>query len=116
MVYNSKVDGNIEDYISNCRAKNMWICFKGHEPFEELHDKEYLLPWITSIRLYRGATPDEYYIVNDDFKLEGVDLPAHSGKEGVHDPKDLLSEEGMEKNCIRYWILDGLDPSKFLFS
>jgi len=90
--YDPSRDGTIEEHIKNCRDKNIPINFKGHEQFEQLVNLGYIEPHITAIRImYNDAKQDEHYGVIDDFQLEGIILNAHSGKQGIHNPKDLLS-------------------------
>jgi len=43
--------------------------------------------------MYGFARTDEHYVVDQNFNLEGIILKMHSGKKGIHKPKDLLSEE-----------------------
>jgi hypothetical protein len=104
--YDPSRDGSIEDYVEHCRNERIPKCFKGHEQFQQLIDLGYITPNITSIRImYNFARGDEFYGVVDDFKLEGIILNAHSGKKGIHDPKELLSED------VPYFEVDMMNPS-----
>ena len=41
--------------------------------------------------MYNDGRDDEFYGVVDNFQLLGIVLNRHSGKKGLHDPKELLS-------------------------
>ena len=104
--YDPSRDGTIEEYIAYCRNEMVPKCFKGHKQFQQLVDLGYVTPLITSIRImYNIGRDDEFYGVVEDFKLEGIILNAHSGKEGIHDPKELLSNE------IPYFEIDMINPN-----
>lgn len=93
--YNSKRDGPIANYIKGCKQNNINPGFKGSKHYQTLWDAGYLEPELTYIRMMWGdARDDEHYVVLGEREMEGVQLMAHSGKNGVHDPKDILDAEG----------------------
>tara|TARA_Y100000034_G_C6907867_1_gene421894 strand:- start:6362 stop:6709 length:348 start_codon:yes stop_codon:yes gene_type:complete len=89
--YDPKINGTIEEYIEFCKSNQMGISFKGPEQFQQLVNLGYITPHITSIRLMYGMGSAGFYQVIDNFQLEGVDVSVHAGKEGIHNPKELLS-------------------------
>ncbi len=103
--YNPKRDGTIEEYIKYCRIEMLPKCFKGYGQFKDLKDKGYITPNITNLRLmYNYARDDEFYGVIDGYRLEGIILNSHSGKEGIHDPKDILED-------APYFEIDMINPN-----
>ena len=65
--------------------------FEGYEQFEFLKSQNLLVPRITTIRLmWNIGRGDEHFDITEDFKLEGILLNAHSGRPGIHDPKEIL--------------------------
>ena len=104
--YDPSRDGTIAEYIMYCRNERVPRCFKGHEQFQQLIDLGYITPNITSIRImYNINREDEFYGVVDNFQLEGVILKAHSGKGGIHNPKELLSKD------TPYFEIDMMNPN-----
>ena len=104
--YDSSRDGTIKEYIEHCRNEMISKCFKGHEQFQQLVDLGYITPNITSIRImYNIYRDDEFYGVINNFQLEGIILNAHSGKEGIHDPKQILSGD------TPYFEVDMMNPN-----
>jgi len=103
--YDPSRNGTIEEYINHCRTERVPKCFKGPEQFQQLVDLGYITPNITSIRImYIYSRDDEFYGVVDDFKLEGVQRPSHSGKEGIHNPEELLCGD------TPYFEVDMMNP------
>ena len=49
---------------------------------------------------------DQFYVVTDRYDLKGLSLPAHSGREGVFTPTELLDGEDRPE-----WSIEGLDNS-----
>lgn len=107
--YRGSIDGNIRAYLKEMH-ENGAVCpsFKGYEPFKQLWDLGIMLPEIVSIRLVHGQGMDEHYIVADEFYLEGVELDAHSGRQGLHSTKEILTG-----TKAPFWEIDGLDPRAF---
>ncbi|MAG02218.1 hypothetical protein CMI42_02680 [Candidatus Pacearchaeota archaeon] len=103
--YDAQRDGTIEDYIEYCRNERLPKCFRGPEQFQRLVDLGYITPDITSIRImYNFGRGDEFYSVVRGFKLEGADVLVHSGKQGIHDPRELLSGD------VPHFEIDNLNP------
>src|SRR3989344_2661544 len=104
--YHGSIDGDIRKYLKEMH-ENGAVCpsFRGYAPFKQLWDLGVMLPGIASIRLVHGQGYDEYYYVVDEHTLEGVLLKAHSGQEGMHNAKELLTH-----TQAPYWQVEGLDP------
>jgi len=107
--YRGSIDGDIKIYLKDMH-ENGAVCpsFKGYEPFKQLWDLGVMLPEIASIRLVHGQGMDEHYIVMDEDHLEGVLLNAHSGKHGLHNTKEILTN-----TQAPFWEVDGLDPRAY---
>ncbi len=88
-----------EDYLRFCKENRMPAHFEGAEYFSSLFQKSgIILPFFTAVRtMYNQGGDDGFYHVTEDGKLEGVELPHHSGREGVHEPADILSLEKSSK-------------------
>ena len=82
--------------------------FRGYKAFQELLKTGAVTPEITSIRLYINDSCDEHYIVMSETEVEGVELKAHSGREGRHNIEQLLQRED-----YRYWEVSGLNPAVY---
>jgi hypothetical protein len=107
--YRGKVDGDIKKYLRR-RHEDGAVCpsFVGYEPFEQLWALGVVTPGVTSIRLNFSCRQDEHYDVIDRDTAEGVSLNAHSGHQGRHSIKALLTNKES-----RYWEVDGLHPSAY---
>jgi len=108
--YRGSIDGDIKKYLIEIH-ENGSVCptFVGYEPFKQLWDLGVVHPEITSIRLmFNYSRGDEHYIVADEKHLECILLKAHSGKEGLHNTKELLT-----KTEAKYWEVDDLDPKAY---
>lgn len=92
--YNPKRDGTLDDYFAQYNGQSACPLFKGHVWFEKLRDLGYLMPDVTIIRImWSHGRSDEHYRVTSDFKLEGIVVPMHGGRPGIHDPKEILDCE-----------------------
>ncbi len=107
--YRGKVDGNIKKYLRR-RHEDGAVCpsFVGYEPFEQLWALRVVFPYVTSIRLFFPQRQDEHYYVIDKDTAEGVLLKAHSGQQGRHSIRSLLTNKESQ-----YWEVDGLHPSAY---
>lgn len=107
--YSGKSDGNIKEYLKHIHEENIPATFIGYEPFKQLWDMEVVCPGITSIRLMHNLDRgDEHYMVMDETHLEGIDLQMHSGQQGFHDTKEILT-----KTDAKYWEINNLHPKAF---
>jgi len=107
--YRGSIDGDIKAYLKEMHENGaVSPSFVGYEPFKQLWDLGVMYPGIASIRLVHGQGADEHYIVADETHLEGVLLKAHSGKEGLHNTKELLT-----KTKAPFWEASGLDPKAY---
>jgi len=103
--YNQERDGKLEDYLRECSHENIPPCFKTIEHFQMLWDGGHFDPHIATIRLmYNSSRGDEHYTVIGEHELEGIGAVAHSGREGIHKPKDILNEKAP------YWEARKLNP------
>jgi hypothetical protein len=104
--YNPKRDGSLEEFLE----KFDFSCtplFKGYEHYKLLWDKGYLEKDISIIRLmWNMGRDDEHFIVIGEYQIQGLRLPAHSGREGIYDPRILLEE----KDCPS-WEAQSLNPN-----
>ena len=85
--------GPLEEYLKTHNGVTTFPLFKGYRYYKEMKRRGYLVPGFTTIRLmWNIVRDDEYFIITDDFQLQGLDsLPAHAGRPGIHDPKKILS-------------------------
>ena len=104
--YTPDRDGTIEDYIRMSKNQRVPLCFKGYEQFQNLVNLGYIEPNITLIRvMYNHDRGDEFYGVIDDFKLEGMLVNVHRGKEGIYNPEEILLED------TPYFEVDMVNPN-----
>ena len=97
--------GSIEDFVKYCEKHHIpEPCFKGFEQFELLWRKGYLEPNESIIRLAYGIGPDYVYRIINEKQVEGVEAGIYSGKPGIHNIKELLSDEDLP-----YWIAGPLN-------
>ena len=95
--YTPKRDGTLDEYLEKRRYGIMpqwgvYPLFKGYDFFQRLWDEGYLEPNVSCIRLmWNWGRYDEHFSITEDGHLEGIQLPAHSGRPGKHDPKKVLS-------------------------
>lgn len=64
-------------------------------------------PAISVIRLmWNIAREDEHFLVLGENQIEGIsNLPAHAGRKGIYDPKDIL-----DKKDSPLWEAHSLNP------
>jgi hypothetical protein len=104
--YRGSIDGDIEAYLKEMHENGAVApSFTGYEPFKQLWELGVMTPGIASIRLVHGSGEDEHYSVVDKNHLEGVLLPVHSGKEGLHNAREILT-----RTKASFWEVSGLDP------
>lgn len=104
--YRGKIDGDIKEYLKEMHTNGAnYPSFQGYEPFKQLWELGVIIPEIASIRLVHGVGADEHYIVVDEENLEGVKLKAHSGKPGLHNIEEILTN-----TKAPFWEIGGLDP------
>jgi len=90
--YNPKRDGTLDEYFERFDEQQACPLFKGYAWFEKLRDRGYLMPNVSFIRImWNVGREDEHYRVTADFKLEDIVGSAHSGQQGIHDPKKILA-------------------------
>ena len=95
--YTPKRDGPLENYLESRRFGIMppnavYPLFKGYEHFQQLWDKGYLEPNVSCIRLmWNIGRHDEHFGVIGEDTIEGIELPAHSGRPGRHSAREILS-------------------------
>ncbi len=109
--YRGSIDGDIKTYLKEMH-ENGAVCasFVGYEPFKQIWDLGVMRPGVASIRLVHGQGHDEHYIVVDENNVEGVLLDAHSGRKGLHNIRELLTN-----TKAGFWEVDGLDPRAYRF-
>jgi len=105
--YTPKRDGSLEKYLETYDGISCFPLFKGYQHYKLLWDQGFLDPNIGIIRLmWNYARDDEHFLVLGEYQIQGMsDLPAHAGREGIFDPRELLEE----RNCPA-WEAQGLNP------
>ena len=92
--YISERDGSLKDYVINQKRLGANPLFKGHGSYEQLRDGGFLVVDYSIIRLMWGdGRGDEHFQVVNEFKLEGLEGKMHSGREGIHDYKNILNDD-----------------------
>jgi len=90
--YTPERDGPLSEFLDRME-RHTFPLFKGFEHFELLRAEGWLAPRISIIRLmWNAGRGDAHFEVTDDFKLEGIENPAHGGESGIHEPADLLAK------------------------
>lgn len=88
--YTPERDGPLDEFLER-QERHTFPLFKGLEHFELLRDKGWLAPRISIIRLmWNVGRGDGHFQVTEDFKLEGIENPAHGGEPGIHEPAVLF--------------------------
>jgi len=88
-------DGSLKDYL-NKRGLMTPPLFNDPRYFKELRELGFLKLG-SGIRVMHSMFGlDESYWVNGDFKLEGISVGIFEGKEGVHEPEDILKDQYWE--------------------
>lgn len=88
-------DGSIDDYLRVYDGNSCMPLFRGPAMYERLRRQGYFRPLFSSIRLmWNESRGDEHFYVNEDYKLEAAEAGMHSGRAGVHEPADILKDEG----------------------
>ena len=91
--YSPERDGTLEQYFETHDGNSASALFKGFNQFTLLREEGWLAPRMTIIRLmWNFGRDDEHFGVTDEYLLQGLQLPAHSGREGVHHPRIVLEE------------------------
>lgn len=90
--YHSRRDGSLEKHLELHDGFRSHALFKGYRHFRMLWDRGYLVPDISVIRImWNVGREDEHYLVRGKYKITGIQAPAHSGKPGDYDPREVLS-------------------------
>lgn len=93
--YNPKTDGTLEEYLTTHNGRSAFPLFRGLKYFNVMKERGWLEPRWTIVRLmWNSFRGDEHFIVTEDFQLEGMEGPAHSGREGIHAPSKILKMNG----------------------
>ncbi len=89
--YTPERDGTLAEYLTTHDGHSAFPLFKGLEQFELLRREEWFAPRMSIIRLmWNVGRDDEHFAVIEDFQLQGIGHGAHAGREGIHDPADVL--------------------------
>ena len=105
--YDPLINGTIAEYLAYCRKEHLPFAFKDLEVFHELWDLGFIIPGETIITLVHNSASDENYLVLEEHKLEGLELTAYSGREGIHAPEEVLGDDPLWENA--YWQAECLD-------
>ena len=92
--YNEKRDGKLENYLIKHDGCNSFPLFKGYRHFKMLWNRGYLIPDFSVIRImWNIGRGDEHYLVKNEASLEGLEVPVHFGKSGIHKVKNILNNK-----------------------
>ena len=92
--YDQKRNGDLAEYLKEHNGSRASNLFRGFRQYRMLWQKGYLEPGISVIRImYHTGRGDEHYLVVGENELQGIDVPYHPGKLGIHNPRKLLSGE-----------------------
>ena len=93
--YKPERDGSLEDYFETHDGFSTFPLFRGVEIYEKLLKEGYLIPNYSIIRLmWNFGREDEHFLVVENGRLQGIQSPAHAGRKGVMDYKEIIKEEG----------------------
>ena len=93
--YDPKRDGTLAEYFKIHDGHSSFPLFRGYKMFKRLRDEAWLLPDFSTVRLmWNVGRGDEYFGVNEDYFLIGLEANFHSGRPGVHDPLVVLGARG----------------------
>ena len=107
--YRGSIDGDIKAYLKEMHENGaVNPSFTGYEPFKQMWDLGFMDSYVASIRLVHGACLDEHYYVVDEHHLEGAKLKDYSGKEGLHNTKDILTN-----TQAKFWEISMLKPKAY---
>lgn len=103
--YHPERDGSLAEYLELHDGWSSMPLFKGYEQYKMLWDLGYLEPHVSSIRLmWNMGREDEHFSVLGLHEIEGCsELRAHAGRAGIHDPKEVLSEENCPEFEAQTW-------------
>jgi hypothetical protein len=82
-----------QQYLEFCYENHNPARFKGEKYFSSLFQAKIIVPDFSFVRVMYVAGTDQSYGVTEDGRLEGLDLQAHSGRMGIHNPAEILSLE-----------------------
>ena len=107
--YIEKRDGSFARYLDTCGNERRNGLFLGPQHYRDLWDAGLLTPEITSIRImYNSHRQDEHYIVISRDVVEGVELQAHSGKQGQHPIENVIPDLGVMFE-VSFWARGQLE-------
>jgi len=93
--YHPEVDGTLEEYLQTHNGRTAFPLFRGIKYFTIMKKRGWLEPRWTIVRLlWNTGRGDEHFFVTENFQLEGMEGPAHSGREGIHAPSKILKMDG----------------------
>jgi hypothetical protein len=97
--YREERDGDLYRYLYERFEQLPLPLFRGYEDFKMLQDLGLLMPGVSYIRImWNIGREDEHYLINENFMLEGMTGAAHSGDEGIFDPKEKLGNKNSPEN------------------
>ena len=99
---------SLQEYVDWCHENTGTYFFKGAEYFHQLLELGIVEPGYKLRAMYTGGA-DHTYEITEDHMLEGFEMMAHSGKEGIFRPEDILSLE----NAPDGWFFDMIVPESF---
>lgn len=110
--YNPKRDGDLEKYLQTHDGRATFSLFHGIKWFYTLRDSGLFLPDYSVVRLmWNLGRHDEHFWVTEDYKLQGAQAAAHSGREGVHDPESILIDDNLPWEANNLALTDYMKKS-----
>lgn len=92
--YTPDRDGDLKKYLEIYDGLAAFPLFRGFEQYVMLKDKGLFLPDYSVIRLmWNVGRGDEHFLVLEDYRLEGLQTPAHAGREGIHEPEKIFTAD-----------------------
>ena len=87
--YNARRDGSLDEYI---RTHSIFHVFRGFAQYQMLWRRGYFVPDASIIKLlWDESRVDEEFRVRGEFEIEGTGDGDHGTREGVHDPREVLT-------------------------
>ncbi|MDP4012970.1 MAG: hypothetical protein Q8R00_05205 [Candidatus Nanoarchaeia archaeon] len=100
--YQPKRDGTLAEYLKTHNGISCFPLFRGYSWYKELWKKEYLMPGSIIRLMWNVGRGDEHFLVLEKDKLQGIGQgTGHGGREGIHHPKEILTNKGPQWEAHR---------------
>lgn len=108
--YSEELRGDLLTYLRERQSNHADNHFYGHEHFSEIWERNLVIAGLTFVRIMSSPIPDSGYIVNENGMLisrgartEDMNMSLIPGKEGVHDPKNILENRDWSIHHLRIY-------------